>query len=152
MNRLETDELAELIIRKHQVLNNVRELSRRQADVIGETNQLLTLLNAKQTLLAELQKIEQQLDRFRGQDPDSRVWRTQEERLRIRKIAENCNSLLQETLLLEKQSESLLTSHRNETAVRLEGAHSATLARKAYRREASDRRTAGGGQLDLTAD
>ena len=74
---METDVLAELIGKKLAVLEQLRGLSRRQSDLIadGDIQRLLAVLSAKQTLLAELQKLQQRLEPFRKQDPDARVWR-----------------------------------------------------------------------------
>ena len=74
---METDVLADLIGKKLAVLEQLRDLSRRQSDLIadGDIQRLLSVLSAKQTLLAELQKLQQRLEPFRKQDPEARTWR-----------------------------------------------------------------------------
>jgi flagellar biosynthesis/type III secretory pathway chaperone len=148
--RIETDLLAELISKKHHVLEQLRELSRRQSDLIGqgEMTKLLAVLSVKQKLLVDLQRLERRLDPFRDQEPASRRWRSPEHRERSRQIAERCETLLGEIMLIEKQCESELIQRRDEAAARLQGAHAAAQARSAYGQ--SLRRTS--RQLDLTSD
>lgn len=145
----ETDRLAELISARHEVLVHLRELSRRQLDLIGagDVNRLLVLLSAKQTLLERLQTVERQLDPFRRQDPDGRRWRSPQAREKTRQTAERCERLLGEVMLVEKQGESDLIRRRDEVARQLEGMHHASRARTAYH-------DAGGAglQLDLTSE
>jgi flagellar biosynthesis/type III secretory pathway chaperone len=145
----ETEQLAELISDRHEVLVQLRELSRRQLDLIGEgdVDRLLVLLSAKQTLLGRLQKVDRRLDPFRRQDPESRRWRSPADRERTRQMAERCETLLGEIVLVEKQGESDLIRRRDEAATQLEGVHHASQARQAYG-EAAD----AGGRLDLTSD
>ena len=55
-----------------------------------------------------------------------------ESRRRCQAVAERCEALLAELMLIEKQSESNLRQRRDETAARLKGAESAGEARRAY--------------------
>jgi hypothetical protein len=145
----ETEQLAELIGARHEVLIQLRELSRRQLDLIGEADvdRLLVLLSAKQTLLGRLQRVDRQLDPFRRQDPESRQWRSPAHRERTRQMAQRCETLLGEIVLVEKQGESDLIRRRDEAAAHLEGVHRASRARQAYGAAAD-----AGGRLDLTSD
>ena len=147
---LETDVLARLISEKRTLLEKIRELARRQFDVIagGEISRLLNVLGAKQTLLEQLQGTERQLDPFRDQDPESRQWRSPGERTRCRADAQRCESLLGEIMLIERQCETDLQTRRDDAAQRLSGAHCAAAARSAYV-AASPARPA---QLDITSD
>ncbi|MEQ8791439.1 MAG: hypothetical protein RIC55_34570 [Pirellulaceae bacterium] len=145
----ETDRLAELISARHDFLVQLRELSRRQLDLIGEgdVDRLLVLLSAKQTLLGRFQKLERQLDPFRRQDPESRTWRSQELRERTQQAAQRCETLLGEIMLVEKQGEADLIRRRDDAATQLEGVHHASRARSAYGGSVDS-----GIQLDLTSD
>jgi flagellar biosynthesis/type III secretory pathway chaperone len=129
-----TDLLADLIGKKHAVLEQLRDLSRRQSDLIAETNmsRLLTVLSAKQTLLSELQKIQNQLEPYRQQDPESRRWRSPEDRERCSQLAQRCEALLGEIMVVEKQSEAELVQRRDDAMARLEKTHSSAQATDAY--------------------
>ncbi len=130
----ETDLLVELIGKKLGILEQLRDLSRRQSDLIsdGDIQRLLAVLSAKQTLLAELQKIQKRLEPYRKQDPDTRTWRSPDDRERCRQLAERCEALLGEIMLVEKQSESEMARRRDDAIARLQGAHSSAQATRAY--------------------
>jgi len=149
-DRIETDELAELIGKKLVVLEQLRGLSRRQSDLIadGDIQRLLGVLSAKQTLLVELQKLQKLLEPFRKQEPDARRWRTPHDRQRCRQAAERCETLLSEIMLIDRQSEAEMTRRRDAVQARLEECHSCAEATRAYLRPAAALR----GNIDLTSD
>lgn len=132
--RTETDELADLLIGKLAVLQQLRDLSRRQSDLIADNNmtRLLSVLSAKQTLLVELQKIQTRLKPFEQQDPATRTWRSPARRDHCRQVSESCEALLSEIMLVERQSEMELKQHRDAAARRLESSHSSSQATRAY--------------------
>jgi hypothetical protein len=78
MTAFDTDLLSDWIRRKHNCLLHLRDLGRRQLELVrdGGMSELLDVLAAKQQLLVELQRVERGLDPFRGQDPDARPWGT----------------------------------------------------------------------------
>jgi hypothetical protein len=130
----ETDLLAALIAKKLAVLEQLRDLARRQSDVIADDDvpRLLAVLSAKQRVMTELQKIQKQLEPFRRQDPEARRWRGVAERQRCRQLAERSEALLGEIMLMEKQSESEMIRRRDTARTRLEALHSSAAATRAY--------------------
>jgi len=149
---METDRLAELIEAKREVLAELRSLARRQLDVIAEADmtRLFSLLAAKQTLVENLNGLEQSLNPFRQQDPEARVWRTPQLREQCRETSLTCESLLKDVLLLEKQGETQMLKRREEIAHQLDGAHAAASAAQAYGAASS-----GGGsaaRFDLSSE
>ena len=150
MASLETDTLAELIRGKRDCLLQLREMGRRQLELIdsGEVTALLDLLAAKQQPLLELQQIERALDPFRDQDPDDRQWATPQDRDLCAEQLRQCETLLSEIVSQEKCSEGAMVRRRDAAAAKLQGAHLADQARGAY--------TAGPAgeisQLDLLSD
>ena len=146
----DTDHLSDLICRKHRVLVQLRQLGRDQLALIeaNDLTQLLKLLASKQRLLGELQSVERQLDPFRAQDPESRVWRSAEDRDRCARAAAECEAMREEIVQAERLSESRMTLRRDEAASRLQGLHQASQVRHAYIEPAqSDWR-----QLDLSSE
>lgn len=133
-DRLETDLLTELIGKKYAILEKVRDLARRQSDLIGDGNitRLMSVLAAKEKLLAGLQNLQHLLDPFRTQDPDSRKWRSPEDRQRCQQLSSRCEALIGEIMLVEKRSESELVQQRDAVAARLQNAHSSAQATRAY--------------------
>ena len=134
MTAFDTDVLAELIRSKRDCLVQLREMGRRQLELIGEGNMtaLLVVLTAKQGVLTRLHGIERRLDPFREQGPDQRRWRTAEDRLACIEQLRECERLLAEIVSQEKCSEGALLRRRDEAANRLQSAHLAGQAREAY--------------------
>jgi len=137
MPALDTDLLAELIRDKRECLLQLRDMGRRQLELIDEANMtaLLDVLMAKQRPLQELQQIERALDPFRDQDPDQRRWRTGEDRRLCTEQLQQCERLLAEIISQEKCSEGALLRRRDEAASRLQSAQLAGQARQAYTAE-----------------
>lgn len=129
-----TDLLGDLIDRKHQCLMQLRELGRRQFELVceGSMSGLLDVLSVKQGVIVKLQSVERALDPFRDEDPEARCWRSPETRRECAEQVERCQRLLAEILTQEKQSEQELVRRRDETARQLQGLHRAGHARGAY--------------------
>jgi len=146
---METDLMVELIGRKLACLEQLRDLSRRQADLIAEGNiqRLLSVLSAKQTLLADLQKTQQRLEPFRKQEPEARVWHSAQDRQRCRLMVERCETLLGAILVIEKRSEVEMAQRQDAARARLQSNHSSAEATRAYIRAAVPAR----GSLDLSS-
>ena len=146
----ETDILADLIGSKRECLVRLREMGRRQLELIGEGDMtaLLDVLAAKQRSLEKLHRIERNLDPFRGQDPDRRRWRTPEDRRLCTEQLEQCERLLAEIISQEKCSEGALLLRRDEAANRLQSTHLAGQAREAYTAEPQGRAK----QIDLSSN
>jgi len=134
MAAFETDILADLIRAKQTCLTQVRDMGRRQLELIDNDDMttLLDLLAAKQRAIVQLQRIERALDPFRGQDPQQRRWRSPQDRQACAEQMQQCETLLREIIGQEKQSEGALIRRRDEAALRLRGVHLAGQARGAY--------------------
>jgi hypothetical protein len=133
-NTTDTDRLGELIAAKLQVAQLLIGLARRQLDLAerGEMTALLKLLAAKQTVLDQLQRLERELDPYRDQDPERRVWRSAADRQRCQEQMDQCGRVLQEAMSLEKQGEAAMVRRRHAAAEALAQVQSATDARAAY--------------------
>jgi hypothetical protein len=145
-----TEFLSDRIEQKLALLGQLCDLGRRQVALIeaGDMAQLLKLLSAKQRLLAALQSLERELDPFRDEDPEARVWLSPAHR---RKCAENtaaCEELLRFIVEQERNSETRMRMRRDQAAARLDGAHSVAAAHRAYTAEEFPAPAA--ARLDLT--
>lgn len=149
-DRWETDLLAELLVKKQEVLVHLCELSRRQKEVIDRDDMTLMfrIFSAKQTLLEKMQNIERELEPFRSQDPESRRWRSAGDRRRAAEIAQRCETLLVEIKEIDSRDVGDLVQRQTETAQRLDGAHRAAKASIAYTGSAD----ASNGKIDLTSE
>lgn len=130
----DTDLLLQLAGRRLGALEQLHALGRRQIEVIadGDMTLLIQLLAAKHNVLAELQQTEKRLDPFRGQQPEARRWRNEALRARCAEVVAKSDQLFREILEQEKRAEAELARHRDETAARLQTAHTAGHARAAY--------------------
>lgn len=131
---MESERLAQLALCKLQIMQLLRKLAAQQLDVIsgGDMTNLLKLLAAKQLVMDQLAKVEQQLDPFRGQDPETRDWPSTAAREDCQRNVESCNELLTDIMRLEKQAELEMVRRRDDASVRLAGMHGASEARHAY--------------------
>lgn len=147
MSALETDLLSDLIHQKRSCLVQLRDMGGKQLELVrdGDITHLLELLAAKQHVLAHLQQVQRQLNHFRNDDPETRVWRTSQNRQQCAGEQAECERLLAQIVIQEKQSEQELIRRRDETAAQLAGVHSAGRARGAYLAETG----VGVAQLDL---
>ena len=129
-----TEQLAELIRQKHQVLVQLREIGRRQTDLVngGEITSLLKLLAGKQHLIVALQKLESELKPYYGQNPDARTWPSPADRTQCAILASECNAILEEIVTLEKQGAEQMNARKNEVAEQLQQVHAAAHVRNAY--------------------
>ncbi len=129
-----TELLAALVQQKLDLLEQLRELGRRQCQLVqeGDTTRLLTLLSAKQKLVVDLQRMERQIDPYRDEDPQQRRWKSPEVRQRCRQAVERSETLLGEIVLLEKQCAAQLEQRQNATAQNLNDLQHAAAARTAY--------------------
>lgn len=147
---LSTDQLAELVTQKHACLTALRDLARRQRELVEEEelSQLFKLLSTKQQLLTLLQTVEQKLVPFRAEHPEHRKWSSPAARTGTARLAAECPALLKEILEQEADSERRLRARRDLTESQINSARSAGVARQAYAvQEHSAHR-----KLDLTAD
>lgn len=155
MSRLATDNLAELICKKHQLLVQLREVGRKQEALVEgrHSQQLLQVLAAKQHLINGLQLVERHLRPFHAEDPEVRVWRSLEDRQRCAMLSEECRSLLAEVVEMERDQERRIREHRNSLAGQLHKAGKAQQAVEAYRDHRADPPANMGGfaQVDSSA-
>lgn len=145
----DTDQLAELITKKYKCLTEIRDMGFRQRRYVeaGQMSELIKLLGAKQILINRLGQLERAMDPFRAEDPDARVWRSSEDRVKCRTISEDCDAILSEILEAERQSETTLQAQREETEKQLQGSHASTVTRQGY---AESQPRAGSSQIDFT--
>jgi hypothetical protein len=145
----DTDLLLEIAGLRLSLFEQLHSLGQRQLELIDQRDmtQLIHVLSAKHHVLAELQQTEKRLDPFRGQEPKLRRWRNALLRERCATVVEKSDQLLREILQQEKLAETRLEQHRNETAQRLQLAHSAGHARTAYAAPAGRP-----GMLDITTE
>jgi flagellar biosynthesis/type III secretory pathway chaperone len=126
--------LADLVSKRRKCLTQLRELGMRQMQMIagGEMADLLRLVAAKQQLIVALQAIEQQLQPFHAEVPETRQWESAEARARCAADAEACRVLIQEVMSMEQAGEQQMVERRDLVAAQLRTAASGSRVRDAY--------------------
>ncbi len=150
MSNLATDILMQLVRARYTCLVQLRDLGRRQMELIdqGNVTGLLDVLSVKQKPLNDIRRIERALDPFRGQDPEQRPWRSPDDRRACARLVEQCETLLKEIVVQEKRCEEIMVQKRDATAIRLAQLRSAGLAQGAYTAPAY----AAVSQIDLSSE
>lgn len=131
----QTDQLEQLIIEKHKVLEQLHTLSRYQlqlASSLDHVEDLMRVVAAKQTLIDQLLNLDEQLNPFRDQDPESRNWRNPADRQRVSEIARNSKVLLDELKQFENQSEQRVREKRDEVSAQLQASQKSTSTLEGY--------------------
>ena len=151
---MSTQQLAQLIDAKFEVLRQLQTVARRQLQVIGEEDlgTLLAVLSAKQRVLEVLGKLDAQLAPYREDDPEQRRWNSAGDRERCRLQAERCELLLRELLCLEKQAEAAMLTRRGAVAGQLRNLEQSAEAGRAYAQAPGIAPTAIASSFDLTSE
>jgi hypothetical protein len=131
---MQTERLAQLVERKREVLFHLRSLGVRQLELVDtdDWSQLTKVLSTKQRLLGLLSEIERELMPFRNEAPQFRAWASDAARDKCRQDADECATLLNEVMQLERDGESAMVRRRDEAARQLSGMHHGIAARHAY--------------------
>jgi len=134
MMQTTTENLAGLISQRHACLVQLHNVGCKQSELIeaGEMGRLLRLLSAKNQLLTSLQVIERQLAPFHEQAPESRNWSSPESQAQCASQAQQCQSLLEEIMQMERQNEQRMSERRDRISGQLQTVHAAHRARGAY--------------------
>ena len=150
MTNLPTDILMQLVRARYTCLVQLRDLGRRQTELIGEDNVtgLLDVLSVKQKPLSDIQRIEKALNPYREQDPEQRLWQSHDDREACARLVQQCELLLKEIVVQEKRCEETMVQKRDATAIRLQQLRSAGQAQGAYTAPAY----AGIRQIDFSSE
>ncbi len=150
MTEMPTDILMQLVRARYACLVQLRDLGRRQLELIdqGSVTGLLDVLSVKQKPLSDIQRIEKALDPYRGQDPERRQWRSPQDRAACARLVQQCDALLQEIVVQEKRCEEIMVQRRDAVALRLHQLRSAGRAQGAYTLPACT----AASQIDLSSE
>lgn len=129
------------------VLERLFELCELQSrtDLNGDDRVLTGYLARKQPLMDEIACIQQQLMVYADDDPESRVWYSASEREQCRQMADRCQSLLRQILVLEQQAIDCLSQRRDAIACQLQEGRDRLMVRSLYQSDSDPRE----GALDL---
>ena len=141
MVTLSTDKLADLVAKRHRCLAQLRDLGRKQAELIavGGMGPLLRLFSAKNQLIVAVQALEHELAPFHAQDPEDRDWTSATARQECAEQATACRGLLDEIMQLERDNEQRMTERRDQVTKQLQASQAVSVARGAYQAQQTTR-------------
>ena len=141
-----TQQLYDLICQQREVLLELKHFAEVQHRIVqqNELGKLVSLLASKQKAIQRLQEIDRNLAPFQSQDPESRVWSSEEQRDECRRIAKECPRLLAEVMKLEQIAEETLTAQRETISQQVDQSTTRSQAATAYL-QASDPTEASSG-------
>ncbi len=143
-----TDLLFQLIEKRFHLAAALCQLAEAQYSAAAQDDIDVTLgfLTRKQAILGDLSVIQQQLQPYMNDDPDSRQWRCADLRSRCQQLSGEGSRFLKEAAQLEENTLQKFTTKREAIAAQLQDGRDSILASSAY--------TAGevldGGQLDIS--
>lgn len=142
-----TDFLLDCMRQRRELLETLKTLAESQAMTAEQTEIDLTLgvLGRKQALFEELADVQRLLQPYMHDDPESRLWRSAEQRERCRQLAEQGQRLLRETMHIEQLTLQEMTSRRDAVAAQLQDGQDSILAQTAYQADSM----LGAGALDI---
>ena len=110
-----SEHLYQLIEQKLKLLEQLNACSGNQMQYVDTENleALLEVLAAKQRMLLEIEGIDQQITGYHVDDPDDRVWPSQEMRSRCREMVSQCDRLVREALANDQLAEQQLMYKKN---------------------------------------
>jgi len=111
----DSEHLYQLIEQKLKLLEQLKACSGNQMQYVDAENleALLEILAAKQRMLLEIEGIDQQITGYHVDNPDDRVWPSQEMRSRCREMVSQCDWLVREALANDQLAEQQLMYKKN---------------------------------------
>jgi len=93
---MSTIHLASLLSKRLLYIKQLATLARRQYEVIQENDitKLLEVLARKEYMLYEIGLIETELSPYKNEDPDARVWNSEEDRLHAAGVIEQTKQIM----------------------------------------------------------
>ena len=118
----ETEHLFQLVGQKLERLEQLYAWSGNQMQYIEleDMGAILEILAAKQRLLIEIEGIDRRIAEYRVDDPEDRVWPTQEMRAQCREKISQCDRLVHETLEHDRIATERLTGIKNNAKLQLQ--------------------------------
>ena len=147
----DSEHLFLLVGQKLERLEQLHDCSGNQMRYVDADNMgaILEILAAKQRLLIEVEGIDQQIAQYHVDDPEDRVWPSQEMREQCRERISRCDLLVRETLEFDRFAEQRLSEKRDTAKQQLQQFTDSAHVQGAYRQHKSHTATPGSTRIDL---
>jgi hypothetical protein len=149
---MDGNQLSELISQRWAILRELLDVGDRQMAAIrdGRMSELMRLLSGKQLPLQRLSEIADELRGATDDDPQARVWESEEARLFCRGQQEECEKMHLALLAIEAECETTLQQSRSSIQQKLDRVDVGRQAATSYGQ--GQTRNTSGGTLDLSSD
>ena len=131
----EAQGLLDKLSREQEIYVNLRELSKRQMEIIdadGDVEKLLEVLARKQVLINEIEDIERELVRFKKEWPDSRAALDGNIRALVEERVRQLRAVLAELMEIENQAQERLLNRSQAVAEDIRRVAKGRQAHRAY--------------------
>ena len=147
-----TEKLYELMESKLRLLTELHALAIQQSDLVSgqELSELMSLLGRKQRLMDTLMEIQVDLVPYASEDPEERIWRSEERRRECQAIKTRCDRLVGELLVMENRAIDNMALQREVVASQLQQVTDASRLSRAYEASSGGGFQADGGALSYT--
>lgn len=133
LHDLSTRRLAQLVHQKSSLVIELHKVLSKQRSMIDDGDiDLMALLAIKQKLLEALKIVDRQMDPFRQQEPDDRIWAHPAERQECREESEACEALFVQVKQMEAYCIQKMQQLQAATQDQLQSTSSARMAANAY--------------------
>ena len=147
-----TEKLYELMESKLRLLTELHSLAVEQSDLVSgqELSELMALLGRKQRLMDSLTEIQVDLVPYASEDPETRIWRSEECRRECQSVKMRCDRLVSELLVMENRAIDNMALQREVVASQLQQVTDATRLSRAYEASSGSELLEEGGALSFT--
>jgi len=127
----------ELIRSEEELLMRLLLVSQQQVEIVDASSEtvLLEFLGQRHKLWSEFELLEQQLAPHKGIPPESRVWKSDEERQTTALALNRCKDLMERILANDQMSLTKAAARRDEVVAQLRRVQQATTAVPAYAKQ-----------------
>jgi hypothetical protein len=149
----DSEALFQLVRQKKECLEKLHACSGNQLRYVEQENieALLEVLAFKQRLLIEIEGIDGQIKTYHVDDPEQRVWPSQQMREACRETAAECDRLVRETLDNDRVVEQLLIEKKKTAKEQLQQFDNKGRIQNAYQQQKKPPRSTGHTHCDLGA-
>jgi hypothetical protein len=129
-----TEVLLQCLQTRLELIKSLRTLSdsQSQAALHADVGVTLGILSRKQSLLADLSALQERMQPYYADDPETRVWSSPERRAYGQRISDEGSQLLQQAMQLEQAALDSMSNQRDAVAAQLQNGKDSILARTAY--------------------
>ena len=147
-----TEKLYEVMESKLRLLTELHSLAIQQSDLVSgqELSELMSLLGRKQRLMDTLMEIQVDLVPYASEDPEERIWRSEERRRECQAVKTRCDRLVGELLVMENRAIDNMALQREVVASQLQQVTDASRLSRAYESSSGGEFQADGGALSYT--